>query len=147
MVTGVGNANLYQGNLVKGYLTIPKKPGVRPISIPHPLGWGGRTQFDLLRSGCAWRMLPHEFPPWKTVYHYFRLWRLTGFWERINASLRTELRIAYGRKPEPSAAILDSQSVKTTETPGQALIYAAMVHIMIRRLARIKTSSLSLIHI
>src|SRR5665647_3001671 len=47
MVTGVGNATLYQGNLVKGYLTIPKKPGVRPISIPHPLGWGGRTQFDL----------------------------------------------------------------------------------------------------
>ena len=74
--------------------------------------------FYLLRSGCAWRMLPHEFPPWKTVYHYFRLWRLTGFWERINAALRTELRIAYGRKPEPSAAILDSQSVKTTETPG-----------------------------
>src|SRR5450759_1907600 len=46
MVTGVGNATLYQENLVKGYLTIPKKPGVRPISIPHPLGWGGRTQFD-----------------------------------------------------------------------------------------------------
>ncbi|HZK70548.1 MAG TPA: hypothetical protein VFD03_03380, partial [Clostridia bacterium] len=44
--TGVGNATLYQENLVKGYLTIPKKPGVRPISIPHPLGWGGRTQFD-----------------------------------------------------------------------------------------------------
>jgi putative transposase len=74
--------------------------------------------FYLLSSGCAWRMLPHEFPPWKTVYHYFRLWRIDGFWERINASLRTELRIAYGREPEPSAAILDSQSVKTTETPG-----------------------------
>lgn len=74
--------------------------------------------FYLLRSGCAWRMLPHEFPQWKTVYHYFRLWRLKGIWERINAALRTELRIAYGREPEPSAAILDSQSVKTTETPG-----------------------------
>jgi putative transposase len=74
--------------------------------------------FYLLRSGCAWRMLPHEFPPWKTVYHYFRLWRLTGFWERLNARLRTELRIAYGRESEPSVAILDSQSVKTTETPG-----------------------------
>jgi len=49
MVTGVGNATLYQENLVKGYLTIPKKPGVRPISIPHPLGWGGRTQFDFSR--------------------------------------------------------------------------------------------------
>ena len=63
-------------------------------------------------------MLPHEFPPWKTVYHYFRLWRNDGVWERINAALRTELRIAYGREAEPSAAILDSQSVKTTETPG-----------------------------
>jgi putative transposase len=74
--------------------------------------------FYLLRSGCAWRLSPHDFPPWKTVYHYFRLWRIDGTWERINAVLRTELRIAYGRKPEPSAAILDSQSVKTTETPG-----------------------------
>lgn len=74
--------------------------------------------FYLLRSGCAWRMLPHEFPPWKTVYHYFRLWRLEGIWERINAALRTELRVANGREPEPSAAIIDSQSVKTTETPG-----------------------------
>jgi putative transposase len=52
------------------------------------------------------------------LYHYFRLWRLEGLWERINAAYRTELRIATGRKPEPSAAVLDSQSVKTTETPG-----------------------------
>ena len=63
-------------------------------------------------------MLPHEFPPWKTVYCYFRVWRLNGFWERVNDVLRTELRTAYGREPEPNAAILDSQSVKTTETPG-----------------------------
>ena len=74
--------------------------------------------FYLLRSGCSWRMLPHEFPYWKTVYHYFRVWRLNGFWERVNAALRTELRTTYGKEPEPSAAILDSQSVKTTETPG-----------------------------
>jgi putative transposase len=74
--------------------------------------------FYLLRSGCAWRLLPHDFPPWKTVYHYFRIWRLSGTWEQINAALRTELRVAYGRNSEPSAAILDSQSVKTTETPG-----------------------------
>ncbi len=74
--------------------------------------------FYLLRSGCHWRMLPHDFPKWKTVYHYFRLWRLNGTWERINACLRTELRTAENRNPEPSAAVLDSQSVKTTETPG-----------------------------
>ena len=63
-------------------------------------------------------MLPHDFPPWKTIYHYFSLWREDGTWERINAELRIELRVADGREPEPSAAILDSQSVKTTETPG-----------------------------
>jgi putative transposase len=74
--------------------------------------------FYLLRSGCAWRLLPHDFPPWKTVYHYFRIWRLNGIWEQINTALRTDLRVAYGRKSEPSAGILDSQSVKTTETPG-----------------------------
>jgi len=63
-------------------------------------------------------MLPHDLPPWKTVYHYFRHWRKDGTWERINAALRVEVRVAAGREPEPSAAILDSQSVKTTETPG-----------------------------
>ncbi|WP_229391396.1 IS5 family transposase [Methanosarcina sp. DH2] len=74
--------------------------------------------FYLLCSGCAWRLLPHDFPPWKTVYHYFRVWRNDGVWECINAALRTDQRVACGRKSEPSAAILDSQSVKTTETPG-----------------------------
>lgn len=74
--------------------------------------------FYLDRSGCSWRMLPHDFPHWKTVYSYFRNWRHDGIWEHMNAALRTELRVANGREPEPSAAILDSQSVKTTETPG-----------------------------
>jgi putative transposase len=49
--------------------------------------------FYLLRCGCAWRMLPHEFPHWKTVYHYFRIWRILGIWEQINTILRTQLRI------------------------------------------------------
>lgn len=74
--------------------------------------------FYLLRSGCAWRMLPHDLPPWKTVYHYFRLWRKDGTWERINTALRTELRESEGRETEPSAAILDSQSVKTSDVKG-----------------------------
>ena len=57
--------------------------------------------FYLLRSGCAWRLLPHDFPPWKTVYHYFRLWRLDGTWKRITDILRADLRVVYGRKSEP----------------------------------------------
>ena len=63
-------------------------------------------------------MLPHDFPHWKTVYSDFRDWRHDGIWEHINAALRTELRVANGREPESSDAIVDSQSVKTTETPG-----------------------------
>ena len=74
--------------------------------------------FYLLRSGCSWRLLPHDFPPWKTVYHYFSIWRNDGVWKQINAALKTDLRVAYDRKPEPSVGILDSQSVKTTETPS-----------------------------
>lgn len=71
--------------------------------------------FYVTRSGCAWRMLPHDLPPWKTVYHYFRLWRKDGTWERLNAALREALREKEGRNAQPSAAILDSQSVKTVE--------------------------------
>jgi transposase len=74
--------------------------------------------FYILRSGCAWRLLPRDLPPWKTVYHYFRLWRLTGFWERLNAALRQRLRGQMGRDPQPSAGIVDSQSVKTTGVGG-----------------------------
>jgi putative transposase len=61
--------------------------------------------FYLLLFGCTWRLLPHDFPPWKTVYHYFRLWRNGGVWECINAALGTDLRIADGKNSEPSAGI------------------------------------------
>ena len=75
--------------------------------------------FYVLKSGCPWRLLPREFPPWRTVYHWFRTWRIDGTWERLNAALRERLRVRLGRNPEPSAAIVDSQSVRTTGVGGQ----------------------------
>jgi putative transposase len=75
--------------------------------------------FYVLKSGCQWRMLPREFPPWKTVFHYFRAWRLDGTWERMNGALRRRLREDLGRDPEPSAGIVDAQSAKTTGVGGE----------------------------
>ena len=75
--------------------------------------------FYLLRSGCAWRLLPREFPPWRTVYYWFRKWRIDGTFERLNAALREQLRITLGRNPQPSAGIVDSQSAKTSGVGGE----------------------------
>lgn len=71
--------------------------------------------FYLVRTACQWRNLPKDFAPWSTVYHYFRLWKRTGLWEQIHTHLREHLRQAEGRERQPSAAIIDSQSVKSTE--------------------------------
>jgi transposase len=89
------------------------KPGGRPAThqqreIVNALAYW-------LRAGCAWQLLPHDLPSWQTVYHYWRLWRLEGRWEQILAALRERERLRLGRDPTPSAVILDSQSVKTTE--------------------------------
>src|SRR4051812_34923785 len=65
--------------------------------------------FYVLRGGVPWRMLPEGFPPWKTVFHYFRQWRLSGLWEAINAALRERVREGVGRTAQPSASIIDSQ--------------------------------------
>ncbi len=74
--------------------------------------------FYVLRTGCQWRFLPHDLPPWKTVYTYFRNWRLDGTWQLIHDSLRLHVRKAAGRHPQASAAILES--VKTTEKGDRA---------------------------
>jgi putative transposase len=74
--------------------------------------------FYVLRGGCQWRLLPKEFPPYQTVYHYFRTWRCAGIWERMHDTLRGDLREASGRTREPSAGIINSQTVKTTRKRG-----------------------------
>jgi transposase len=77
--------------------------------------------FYVLRGGIPWRFLPKEFPPWQTVYHYFRLWRMEGTWEMMNASLREQVRRQSGRETTPSAGVMDSQSAKTTERGDPAV--------------------------
>ncbi len=74
--------------------------------------------FYLLRTGCQWRALPHDFPPWTAVFYHYAKWRRRGTWERINAALRERHRVAIGRQAQPTAAIIDSQSVRTTEAGG-----------------------------
>ena len=71
--------------------------------------------FYILAGGCAWRLMPHDLPPWSTVYYYFRCWRNEGLWQQMNQTLRQKVCSSQGRETTPSAAIVDSQSVKTTE--------------------------------
>ena len=84
----------------------------------HPLREVWNAVFYLTRNGCSWRALPHDFPPWDVVWDHFRRWRRNGTLERMNEVLRDEVRVWAGKERTPSLAIIDAQSVKTTEKGG-----------------------------
>lgn len=94
----------------------PAKPGGRPREVDLREVLNGI--FYIVRGGCSWRMMPTDLPPWSTCYDYFRKWRNVGTWQKINDALRTQIRHRDKRKKSPSLAIIDSQSVKTTEQGG-----------------------------
>ena len=101
----------------------PPKPGGRHRSVNMRAVINGILYLN--RSGCSWRMLPENFPPWGTVHYYYWRFRRDGTWQRIHDRLREKVRVQDGRKPTPSAAVIDSQSVKTAGKGGRAVMTLA----------------------
>lgn len=105
-----------QWDIIEPMLPTPKPRGRPPADLREIIN----AIMYVARAGCTWRMLPHDMPPWPTAHKYFKKWGRDGTLERIHDALRSKVRESEGRDANPSAAIIDSQSVKTTQKGGFA---------------------------
>ena len=104
-----------QWEIITPFIPPPRKIGKpRSVDIREVIN----AIFYVLKSGCPWRLLPNDFPKWQLVYYYFRSWKKQEIWKTIHDQLRGQVRVKEGRNEDPSAGIIDSQSVKTAKKGG-----------------------------